>query len=736
MNWSELNDNPRRQGAEASQPFLKALTNRTGKLSVENLGPIIRSITNRKFVGRERDGSSPLEGAYVVADITDGPNKGKHTQPNDKAGRINEILPPERQETTLPRTQVYEFSPSEEYLRIDRRRKLISPIIDRLLTTKTWEQSKAATGSEITIDGEEDNKTRLIDDFASSHVPEDKLDQHIAVIYSAAQALQPVGSEVRVSDMKKIAMHADTVEDGRLYEKFAQKWRDRFLTPTEDRMLSTRKQDFLELLYDMSPRVNSSTHFRRSEGEMTELFDTFSDVCDTAYSLPSDPINERIGTILMNGAKRSGLEWRTAEQPRKLLQIFHRTTEHASSETYTHFIDAVAKYSEYHELTHDAVLGLSEKLLPAMEANDPQLKIIQQSDLVWAKQKGEFCAPDFLTHCFTSRVSPAAINELIMISREIPTSEYERLRQNTVDGYTLGSAICIELRDFIHGQRPALNELIRAMIDYYETGNDAQVRFVLSSNPDDYEDYFDGDANLLLDKSKYEEKIEERKVKMEDEGATIKPIEVLKRLEKNTRPVEQKPPQSSDPELNSLLRELDGASESRKEALHRAFEYVNNGLMEMMQRGEIGIDPNHIHVYSWLERQAFRVLQGIKFEEQMTAYRQPWFHSILRFQELTCSSLEFNKSEFDQFLSNVSHTVFGQPAYQLISHRLFGNTDALQRSYREKGEAHRAKMLMSGDVSHELVNLVNAKPAETAVGRRLRRDFSRLGTDNLRGHGD
>ncbi len=139
-----------------------------------------------------------------------------------------------------------------------------------------------------------------------------------------------------------------------------------------------------------------------------------------------------------------------------------------------------------------------------------------------------------------------------------------------------------------------------------------------------------------------------------------------------------------------------------------------------MKQDEIGIEPNHILAYGWLEQKGFRQVQGMTYEDQLGAYKQDWFHTLLRFQELTASRMPFDAEDFESFIAEASQKRSPHDAYRMIIDRTLKNVSGLANKYAEQEKEQRVGALWSGNTVHEITGLTELRPAETAIGRRHR----------------
>lgn len=557
-------------------------------------------------------------------------------------------------------------------------------------------------------------KQAFAEQLAKTEIPEADLQQYAASVYTAARDVSPPDRNL-IYTLKTFINTSWSVEQAQLFAQFARLWKERFLaTASDDRVRYNRANNFTQLIYEMSGAGRLPKPEPRSAQETTALFEAIAEVYDTAYALPETEENQRIFNALTNGARDLGLRTNDPDQIRKVLQIYKEVAGEPNKELVGKIMDTVVRYGRIHGLTEDAVHGFVEKLVPAMRSNDAQVAILTRGGNIWGMKPGDFGAGDFLVHSYALRITPAHINELLMAAREVPTTDLARLEQNRLDALTLAAPFGA-LRDFVHDQRPYVHEVIDAMVNYYDTADSKQLLSVLDKVDPGYLGS-EGRRALLLDRNNYDIPTEERRAEGNPQNETVKPIDILRRLNENTKPAEDTIPVTTDETFNKLLKGL--AQNGNQAALQQVLDYINSRLMVMMQRGEIGIEPNLILAFAFLDKKGFQVLQKLNYEDQLGAYKQGWFYSILRFQELTSSPLDYNEGEFHQFLSQVASAESAQAAYRLIAQREVVNVSKLARIYNDMGKGNKAGALWSGNIAHELIGLTDLRSPITEQGRK------------------
>ena len=511
----------------------------------------------------------------------------------------------------------------------------------------------------------------------------------------------------------KLAQACESVAKAKVYVELSEQWSEKFLVGiTDAQTISRRRADFHSLVNDLSGHNISPRPPARSIKETRELMKAFMEFYEFVYSLPDDIKNESEFNQFKNGTIRIGLDNHNPNDARALHFLYKTYSARIDKRVLFRFLDSVERYGRHHGLSRGAIKSFQEKLLPAMVNSAKDVDILQRAGNIWGMRKGDFGVADFICHCYAIKINPPNLNNLIMIAKEVPTTDSARLEQNRKDALTLAGTFGI-LRDFIHDQRPLVHEVLAAMVGYYDTNNKANLESTINR----VEGYVNMPERreLLLDRNNYERDVEET---VNGNKRSAKAINVVRRLAANTAPITQELSITSDEELNRRMSKIkDYVAE---EDLRETLECVNEKLIKIMKRGEIGIEPSLILALGWIERRAFAFLQKLKYEEQMGAYKKKWFHAILKFQELTNSPNNFDEKEFEAFLKKATSIDSDVEAYKFISKRVLENISALAKIYKTANRGHMTGALWSGNVTHELIALTDFKPASTTYGERHR----------------
>lgn len=396
--------------------------------------------------------------------------------------------------------------------------------------------------------------------------------------------------------------------------------------------------------------------------------------------------------------------------------------------------ELLRNYALYHGLTVRVVEAIRRNILPAIERGELSSEPLWSNpdkwrncgNNIWGCFKGEFGLGQFVTHCYCSPGTPAHINELILASRRIPTFTLSRLEQNRRDGLALKK---LGLRDAIHDQAPCIHELVTAMVDYYATNGSTAARERVAryceilTQRHDYRIH----SEHILDLNNYSQMLSNGYMyggSPQKEPA----IDIIRRVANNTRPIYEAPPATGIAALDQTLQALfDMATSSRTErlsTLSTALQAANTYLRGLISATTLGIDPRVVPALSWLDNEAARHLREMDYEEQVGAFRTQWFRNAVTFCSLTAGAPTLQTESSAALVQQLEGLQSAEEAYKLVSAHAIDNVAALVSFYHERSREHWCNMLWSGNVVHELMNLVLLKPASTIAGERHRRDMT------------
>ena len=475
----------------------------------------------------------------------------------------------------------------------------------------------------------------------------------------------------------RLAKLTDSLAVAKILNNQAHQWREKFLDdPSLDQQAIQERTSAYTSVFNALTGANSSRKIHLSPEGLQEHFKVACEVYEYIFARPSNLTKNSLNEL--SYAIGSGINCNNTEQTKNILDLYKKMPQ-TDAEVQEKFLDSVNSYSGRHIISDEAVTGFIGKLLPDFINKNPQIAGLIRGGNIYAMHFGEFGLGDLLVHCYALSVTPPHLNELLMEMRQVPGTTVSRLEQNRVDS----EAVSGYLREIVHDERPYAHKLIRALVDYYDTGEKKPLATAFQEAREyehgEYSLSFNGLIKQVSDKSFYDKEIIVNK-----NAEPEKRIDVLRRLLKNTEPEVETPPPVSDPALNKTIKALMDYDTS-KLCLNDAFTSVNNKLEAMMQRHEIGIEPNTIFVLAWLGRKGTESLKALTFEDQLSAYGEPWFVSILKFQELTASPDSFNPKEFQRFIDQVQKSASMNEAYKLIAKRTLEHTSGLGKAYADEG---------------------------------------------------
>lgn len=364
--------------------------------------------------------------------------------------------------------------------------------------------------------------------------------------------------------------------------------------------------------------------------------------------------------------------------------------------------EILTNYAQYHGLSTDTLKGIRDNILPAIEGAEPGSKPLWGSrtkwgsvENIWGCFKGEFGLAQFVCHCYCAPVTPERLNELIMASRRMPTSDLFRLEQNRRDGLALKD---LAIRDAIHDQAPCIHELLQAMVNLYDNRSDPEPRERVSRYcallTDRHEYRINTDR--LLDLSKYDEIIPNR-APLGELPKEQPAIEILRRVADNSRPSSQSPPESGvaglDFALESLHAVQSNTRDKRAVVLSQALDVANTHLEELISAATFGIDPRMIPALSWLDNETARHIREMDYEEQCGAYKISWFRNAVIFCGLTGSATAPHSKVLLNLFETLDSGIASEEAYQAVSSQLLEGIVDLVSFYRQQDREHWCEML-------------------------------------------
>lgn len=616
------------------------------------------------------------------------------------------------------------------------RTAIVQPQVDAIFPDKTLEQQyeeiahnqqkpvdqldeKEKEEASLRLSKTKRDKQNLIFNITQKEISDQDFAEYITALRDLSISILPSQSELTPANMRQWTGVCATADQAKFNQSLASQWKSKFMSEIDEPTAQERVQDFQKVLIEISGSNRYSRPTAKKPEEFINFFNAFSELYEHHYLVTAQRPKDELDKNFMSGATQSGLYSNNPDQIKLMLQIYKEVANYFDRDIGAKFAEAISSYTRNHDLTAEKLRGLIDRLLPAMQNNDPQVEILLKSGNIWGMRRGDFGVGDYLCHAYASQVSSENLNELLLAAREVPATSLAKLEQNRLDGLIMAKPFGI-LRDCIHDQRPYVNELITSMLHYYDTNDKSQLEQVIPKA-----DYFNSAERiqLLFNKEKYEMEVEERN----KTRTKVKSIDILRRLAENTKPALDAPPTTADEELKQKLQALEQEKVNgvltNKEIFADAINYINQQLSTMMEEKVIGIEPNHIMAISWLERQATELLRNISFEDQRGAYKQDWFISLLKFQELI-GSPQYNEQEFQNYIQSLISANSPLEAYKLIGRHILENIKALAVLYKQKGRTD-VGALWSGNLTHELVGLIDLKPAKTKLGKDLRAESAK-----------
>ena len=387
----------------------------------------------------------------------------------------------------------------------------------------------------------------------------------------------------------------------------------------------------------------------------------------------------------------------------------------------------LGSYNENHALSEKKISSFLDRVCPMIDAKDPRVEPLLIGNNSFATAPGDFGIGDFTIHALICENSPRNVRDLMQIYREIPTSDYSRFEQNRNDALALEYKLW-DGHDFIHDERPGLHELFEAMINYYDTRNDAEehaaaqekLSVIVADRKLPERQYTGFDGELCFDLANYDKHIKRQtndEKNLQVHSYDCPAIDILRNLEKNTRQVSLEKPHSGMPEIDSMIDKLavHEMSDGRVEVELKDVSAIISKLNEFLvgSQGETNLDTDIVHTLSYMERMATYALRGISEKERTELPFDPGFKEICRFNELTSSGNPYDNDGFEHFWNGfVSDCSRDWPDgvddnYCNLSIRVMININTLAKQYvAENAPRYMIDSLWSGNLAHEIMNLI------------------------------
>jgi hypothetical protein len=479
--------------------------------------------------------------------------------------------------------------------------------------------------------------------------------------------------------------------------------------------------------------------FRYPEREMpnlemsNEILDVILEFQQTEQNQNPDLLPAAVSN-LKSGVERSCLDNHDVASAREVLWTYREfaNRDDVLALPFKNYSDAINRYTNHLGLTHEQALAFRDHLYPAMISQDENVHILNNPSNSWAMRRGEYSIGEYTCHLYSAEASPQLIGELMLINSEIPTAFAHQFEQNRRDGSALLRIPGMgQLKEAIHDQRPLNHDVIQAMISLYD-GKITTDQLLYIARKHSYVGRSETFLEEAIKVENYDLPVEERTSVGNRE---VPAIDVLRRLAKNTSPIPDAPPNTPYESLNTLLNEIGEFTESteiNEELLGKALAEANSILVTIYDNKQVGVNSKFVIALGYLNRASATVLRNMTFEKQVRAYRNDWFAEMVRFHDLTMNPNQHNPTETAEFIRRMQqeHT-FG--AYEMLGRKIAVDVGEVGRKYRQSGKERWSEMLWSGNLSHELLGLLDLREPTTDEGKKYKRTYLASEMDRLKG---
>ena len=386
--------------------------------------------------------------------------------------------------------------------------------------------------------------------------------------------------------------------------------------------------------------------------------------------------------------------------------------------------DLLSRYVWHHGIKPNTIEGFENVIFPLLEQKDDEVKPIIEGGNSYGTDIGLYGVTDYAEECLLSSYNPKEIDKLVRIYHEIPTSDYGKFEQNRKDAARLQYTI-IGGRDFIHDERPGVNEMLVAVKDYYEHRDNDEESVYKSRLVELENKYHFGVLPYAFDLEKYEKPIEDMAEKS-DHATGGNPeetaLDILNRLIENTRPNLLEAPKTKNKELNQLMEEISPTVNEQTGEVIVDFDKVGAAVTKMNEmilrnKGKQRIFPSTISAVAFLDKMSAYALRNADKKDLQELPFDPKFKEMVRFSQLT-SSLEYNETNFEnnyrQIVDKFSEA-YGDDGvdsskivegYQVLNQQILKNMQGLSKNYASKSVTERfSDAVLSGNLSDELIGL-------------------------------
>ena len=515
------------------------------------------------------------------------------------------------------------------------------------------------------------------------------------------------------------------------------------------RELSQQDPEYIEALHTQLQRYDDYIAEKEANTQSTEQSQgRYLDQIKQAYVRSFDPqlfddqLTETVAREAWNGRNQAILADRLSrvlpgvrenQDPKSLMIFLDYARELDQDGTrfngYLTKANILQEYYLTHGLNNINVKGFQERIFPAIEADDPEVKAVTYRNNAWANSFGRYGIADFACRSLSTKVCPLQTYELIRAYHELPTSNYNKFEQNRQDAISLQN-ILYDNRGFIHDELPGVHGLLEGMQNYYESAgsteflqHEAKLHQLLAerlNSPDSA--YYAHFADTIFDLNRYE-----RFEFTASSDGKVKPelvIDILRRLVKNTDQNSLEVPDSDDETLRELLSAAQPWKNSETAGMTvdwqdagRLVQFMNAILLD--RQGSIGLLPSEVEQIAYTERIATVAMRGISEAEHQDILFDPYFKEIAKFQQLTSSYRKFDSAEFEQFWQgmmrvNVEDETSYQQNFARLQSRILRQLSDMSKHFNANPHtAYLTENLWSGNLSRELIGLTDTASALT-----------------------
>lgn len=554
-----------------------------------------------------------------------------------------------------------------------------------------------------------DWKEILVEVLAAKNMQPGDLNAYIRNITTVVQSLPGRDYWKQLENVQRLVDYCDGIEDSEIIYTAAQDWHTdpyELLRIANFVLASSKQQEYSET-------YEEKLALFKGVGSILSEVDTIT------YAPEDEGLIEIYKTrvILYMARRRQSLE----DMQRTTDSLYNMFSVPSTRGQRFAMLNVMERYVRKHGFSEIDNVGFKYGLLPAMRRNDPQILVLNEmaqhgweSEDLWGTTTDARSIADFICSSYTFPVSPASITDLMISLREVPTTEYARLESNRADGEMLMGDFGT-LKDLIHDQHPMVFQVVSAIDNYYKTGDFSEVEaLVTAASP-----YLDNEfvikqiRNLDLLDSASKQTNGERY------------IDIIRRVRKNTSPAIVEAPEIDDDELDALMSSALEVAEDSKEYRERVGKvcgYMYDRLSYWAKEGYLGPGPDYIKAIAWIDQRAFHALKQLPYEYQRVAFKEEWFHNVLRFNEMISSLDAHDPAEVESYIQQVGSAKSYEFGYQIVNKRLTERLHRISEVYKYHGEEDAAKKLWSGNTTDQLLGLIFPHDAHTSLGRKYRKE--------------